>query len=111
MARNRSDNRDSKDFFEESPIDPLAAATGVDRTTRHSSGERSAAGSKQKAGFYLSKRVLARFNRKFYELKMEGRAVGNKSALLEVALEYALNDIDQGSGSKILAVFDGRLKL
>ena len=103
MAKNRDD---SSDFFEESAIDPMAAATGSDRTAGRQKRDRSAAGQKQKAGFYLSKRILARFNRKFYELKMEGRAVGNKSALLEAALDYALDDIDRGTGSKILADFD-----
>lgn len=94
MAKNK---HDPHDFFEESSIDPIGAATGQVR----------AAHRKQKAGFYLSRQVLERFNRKFYELKMEGRAIGNKSALLEAALDYALDDIDQGTDSQILAVFDG----
>lgn len=105
MAKYRTDKRGAHDFFEESSIDPITAATGSDRTTRQQN-DPSAAIQKQKAGFYLSKRVLARFNRKFYELKMEGRAIGNKSALLEAALDYALDDIDRGTGSQILAAID-----
>lgn len=107
MAKNRLDRSDSSDFFEESAIDPMAAATGSDRPLLQPKSDPSAADRKQKAGFYLSRRILARFNRRFYELKVEGRSIGNKSALLEAALDYALDDIDQGSGSKILAVFDG----
>jgi hypothetical protein len=103
MARNKSD---ADDFFEESSIDPMAAATGSNRPSRSHPGDAAAAGQKQKAGFYLSRRVLSRFNRKFYELKMEGKSIANKSALLEAALDYALDDIDRAAGSKILAVFD-----
>ena len=104
------DKSDSRDFFERSTIDPMAVATGPARSTRRHSGDPSAVGRKQKAGFYLSRRVLERFNRKFYELKMEGKAIGNKSALLEAALDFALDDIDQGTGSRILAAFDGTLQ-
>ncbi|KPJ76708.1 MAG: hypothetical protein AMJ54_10570 [Deltaproteobacteria bacterium SG8_13] len=111
MARNKGDRRDSHDFFEESAIAPMAAATGPDQPPHRQKGDPPATGPKQKAGFYLSKRVLARFNRKFYELKMEGKAIGNKSALLEAALDFALDDIDRGSGSKILAVFTGPPKM
>ena len=107
MANNRIGGSDSSDFFEESAIDPMAAATGSNRTNHEQKSDPSAADRKQKVGFYLSKRVLARFNRKFYELKMEGRAIGNKSALLEAALDYALDDIDRENSSKILALFDG----
>ena len=98
--------RDSHDFFEESPIDPMAAATASDPNRRHLPGDASAAGQKQKAGFYLSRRILGRFNRKFHELKMEGRAIANKSALLEAALDFALDDIDRAADSKILTIFD-----
>lgn len=108
MAKKR---RDSDDFFEESTIDPMAAATGSDPNPRHPSGDASGAGRKQKAGFYLSRRVLGRFNRKFHELKMEGKAVANKSALLEAALDFALDDIDRAADSKILTVFDGSPKI
>ena len=110
MANNKFDGRDSQDFFEQSPIDPLTAVTGSDGPSGLRPNTTPVAGQKQKAGFYLSKRVLSRFNRKFYELKMEGRAIGNKSALLEAVLEYALDDIDRGSGSEILAVYDNPLK-
>ena len=110
MANNRFDGHGSNDFFEESPLDPMTAVTGPESGTGQRPDSQSSAGPKQKAGFYLSKQVLSRFNRKFYELKMEGKAVGNKSALLEAALEYALDDIDRGAGSEILAVFDNPLK-
>ena len=96
----------SPDFFEENTIDPMAAATGSMRPGRSHPNDPAAGGAKQKAGFYLSRRVLERFNRKFYELKMRGSPVGNKSTLLEAAIDYALDDIDQETGSKILARFD-----
>ncbi|HEX5680431.1 MAG TPA: hypothetical protein VFX82_06320 [Desulfobacterales bacterium] len=57
---------------------------------------------KRKAGFYLPDELLERFNTRFYELKLAGAAVGNKSALLEAALGYALDDLDRGAESRIL---------
>ncbi len=57
---------------------------------------------KRKAGFYLSDELLGRFNTRFYELKLAGVAVQNKSALLEAALAYALDDLDRGPESRIL---------
>ena len=62
-----------------------------------------AAHTKRKAGFYLSQELLDRFNTKFYELKLAGVAIENKSGLLEIALEYALDDLDKGEGSKLMA--------
>jgi hypothetical protein len=64
-----------------------------------------AADEKQKAGFYLSKTTLTRFNRTFYALKLEGVSVLNKSALLEAALAFALDDIEKGGGSEVLKRF------
>ena len=46
-------------------------------------------------------RILERFNRNFYELKLQGRSVENKSALLEAVIDFALDDIDQGADSRI----------
>ena len=57
---------------------------------------------KKKAGFYLSVTVLDRFERKFYELKLAGVPVGNKSALLEAALNFALDDLDRNPKSRVL---------
>ena len=57
---------------------------------------------KRKAGFYLPDELLERFNTRFYELKLAGAAVGNKSALLEAALGYALDDLDRGAESRIM---------
>ena len=86
------------DFFEENPLDPVRAATGRAQNPR-SAKERGV--EKQKAGFYLTKELLERFNRKFYELKLEGVSIENKSALVELALKFSLDDIDKGSQSKI----------
>lgn len=86
------DNPGPADFFEDSRIDPIQTATGG----------KSAAVAKKKAGFYLSLALLERFNRKFFELKLAGCPIENKSALLEAALHYALNDLDQGENSRVL---------
>jgi hypothetical protein len=60
------------------------------------------AAAKKKAGFYLSTDILNRFTLKFHELKLAGVAVDNKSTLLELALGYALDDLDKGSQSRVL---------
>jgi hypothetical protein len=70
-------------------------------------GRRPGAGSepKRKAGFYLSDELLGRFNTRFYELKLAGASVVNKSALLEAALAFALEDLERGANSTILKRF------
>jgi hypothetical protein len=90
------------DFFEENVLDPVSAATGKASDSRGGDQRKSAAAPKRKAGFYLSKNVLDRFNRKYYELKLAGVGVDNKSTLLEIALSYALDDIDKGRKSEVL---------
>lgn len=84
----------SPDFFEDHWIDPVATATGI----RPKEGPVR----KKKAGFYISEALLERFNRKFHELKLAGMAIENKSALLELALTYALDDIDKDEQSSLL---------
>jgi len=86
------DNPGPADFFEDTHLDPIQAATGG----------KSTAVAKKKAGFYLSLDLLERFNRKFFELKLAGCPIENKSALVEAALLYALNDLDRGENSRIL---------
>jgi len=86
------DNPDPADFFEDSRLDPIQTATGGKPATV----------AKKKAGFYLSLDLLERFNRKFFELKLAGCPIENKSALVEAALQYALNDLDQDENSRIL---------
>ena len=95
------------DLFADHPSDPVDAATGRGGTPglRRSIGRRAAGSTpevKRKAGFYLSDELLGRFNTRFYELKLAGAAVENKSALLEAALAYALDDLDRGADSRIL---------
>jgi hypothetical protein len=95
------------DLFDDHLPDPVEAATG---RRQPSEGLRppgrktpdAAPEAKRKAGFYLSDEILARFNTRFYELKLAGAAVGNKSALLEAALGYALDDLDRGVDSRIM---------
>jgi hypothetical protein len=86
------------DLFEDHAPDPVAAAPG---------GRRPGAGSepKRKAGFYLSDELLGRFNTRYYELKLAGASVVNKSALLEAALAFALEDLERGANSTILKRF------
>ena len=104
--------KDTPDLFAETALDPVESATGY-RTPPSAppSPETPAAASvakpdnpahKKKAGFYLSVDVLQRFNLKFHELKLAGVAVDNKSTLLELALSFALDDMDKGSSSRVL---------
>jgi hypothetical protein len=50
--------------------------------------------------------IIERFNRKFYELKLAGIAIDNKSTLLELALAFALDDLDKGAKSRVLRRLD-----
>jgi len=93
-----SKKKNFPDFFEESSLDPVNVATGRRRGAR---GGR-AGTEKKKAGFYLSVELLDRFNRKFHELKLAGAPVENKSALVEMALSFAMDDLDQGEKSRLL---------
>jgi hypothetical protein len=95
------------DLFADRQPDPVDAATGRrgSPALRRPLGRRADRGApelKRKAGFYLSDELLGRFNTRFYELKLAGVAVENKSALLEAALAYALDDLDRGADSRIL---------
>lgn len=83
----------SPDFFEDHGPDPVATATGVDTPVKRTS--------KKKAGFYLSESLLNRFNRKFHQMKLDGVPIENKSALLEVALSFALDDLDKGDRGRL----------
>ncbi len=89
-----SDPKTPPDFFEPSPLDPIRSATGGRRTAT--------AVAKKKAGFYLSLDVLDRFERKFYELKLAGIPVSNKSSLLEAALNFALDELDRDPHGRVL---------
>lgn len=93
------------DFFEESHFDAVKAATGSRLKDRQGRTVKSTGTEKRKAGFYLSTHLLDRFNRKFYELKLEGASIENKSALIEVALTFALDDIDRGEESLVMQRF------
>jgi hypothetical protein len=90
-----SKRKASPDFFEDHSLDPVAAAT----QTRPVSGLKA----KKKAGFYLSEELLERFNRRFHQMKLDGHAIDNKSALIEYALGFALDDLDKGHQSRLLA--------
>ncbi len=96
------------ELFDEPLPDPVDAASGppgprpgVLRPPRPKASG-AAADLKRKAGFYLSDETLERFNMKFYELKLAGAAVDNKSALMEAALNFALDDLDRGRESRVL---------
>ena len=101
------------DLFAEQLPDPVDAATGGRRPPepRRPQGRRAAGAApeaKRKAGFYLSDDILGRFNNRFYELKLAGAPVENKSALLEAALAFALDDLGRGADSRILRSFLAR---
>ena len=94
-------NTDIPDLFPESEVDPVETATGYrNPSTPVRRGASTTA--KKKAGFYLSVDVLHRFTLKYHELKLAGVAVDNKSTLLELALSFALDDLDKGSSSRVL---------
>ena len=91
------------EFFNEESFDPVEVATG--QGGQGGVGPKTHVGpaaNKKKAGFYLSVELLDRFTRKFYELKLAGAAIENKSALLELALSFALDDLDRGSKSQMM---------
>jgi hypothetical protein len=89
------------DFFEENSLDPVLAAKGGSAAGKPEKGGGPAV-PKKKAGFYLSEALLARFDRQFHQLKIDGVPVENKSALLELALEYALADLAREEESELL---------
>ncbi len=95
-----SDNKTIPDFFDEDPMDPVSVATG--RTVPK------AAVLKRKVGFYFSETLLDRFTRKFHQLKLDGVPIENKSALAEMALHFALDDMDRGDASLLLKGFKKR---
>jgi len=107
--------KDMPDLFAEQGFDPVSVATGAagpaaaDRDTlRPAARGKTGPAAKKKAGFYLSRKILDRFELKFYELKLAGAPVDNKSALLELALGFALDDLDQGSKSQLLQRMQGK---
>jgi hypothetical protein len=87
------------DLFDDHAPDPVEVATGRRKTGAGPEPKR-------KAGFYLSDELLGRFNTRYYELKLQGAAVVNKSALLEAALRFALEDLERGANSTILKRFE-----
>ncbi|MDA8141981.1 MAG: hypothetical protein M0036_25315 [Desulfobacteraceae bacterium] len=99
-----SEQKRPPDFFEERGPDPVSAATGfgpADKTI-----------AKKKAGFYLSEELIQRFNRHFHQMKLAGVSIENKSALLEMMMAFALEDLDKGGQSliiKAMAVKEGQL--
>ena len=96
------------DFFSEDGIDPVESATGKrppfpeGNDTSTGKDAKTGMSAKKKAGFYLSKEIINRFNFKFHELKLAGIAIDNKSTLLELALAFALDDLDKGKKSRVL---------
>lgn len=82
------------DFFDDAPLDPVQTATGRPPAVPPPAA-------KKKAGFYLSEPLLERFNRTFHEMKLADAAVDNKSSLLEILLEFALDDLAQGERSRV----------
>ena len=96
------------DFFSDHGIDPVDAVTGKrksqarDKNISSAKDVKTGMSAKKKAGFYLSMEIIERFNRMFYELKLAGVAVDNKSTLLELALAFALDDMDKGPKSQVL---------
>jgi hypothetical protein len=110
--------KDTPDLFAEEGFDPVSVATGSAGTTpgENDVSQQPARGKtdtppKKKAGFYLSREILDRFALKFYELKLAGVPVDNKSALLELSLCFALDDLDKGQKSHVLQRIYARGKM
>lgn len=89
-----SDKKITPDFFDEDQLDPVFVATGRPASKNTTP--------KRKAGFYFSEALLNRFNRKFHQLKLDGVPIDSKSALAEMALDFALDDMDLESDSELL---------
>jgi hypothetical protein len=94
-------SKNTPDLFADNPVDPVESATGHEKPSPLPIRQVNNA-SKKKAGFYISVEVLERFTHKFHELKLAGVAIDNKSTLLELALSFALDDIDKGNQSQLL---------
>jgi len=90
-----SDDENVPDFFDERRVDPVSVATGRPIPKPEIP--------KKKVGFYVSEALLDRFNRKFHQLKLDGVPVENKSMLAEMAISFALDDIDRAAASRLLA--------
>ena len=88
------------DFFDETGMDPVSVATGGPVPAP--------AVPKKKAGFYFTETLLERFTRKFHQLKLDGVPIESKSALAEMALHFALDDLDQGDASQLLKRYHSR---
>jgi hypothetical protein len=88
-----SEKNSYPDFFEENDYDPVSTATGARGTKKNIP--------KKKAGFYLSIDIIERFDRHFHKLKLAGAPIENKSALLELSLEFVLQDLDKVDQSVI----------
>ena len=109
--------KDTPDFFAQTALDPVESATGYAKPSSQSPdtgplsdlspGKADNSASKKKAGFYLSVDILQRFTLKFHELKLAGVAIDNKSTLLELALSFALDDMDKGKASRVLQKLKG----
>ena len=107
-----SGKRKTPDLFKDAALDPVEIATGhPQRPPKAETSPSSAAAksslapkivAKKKAGFYLSVELLNRFTHKFYELKLAGVPIENKSNLLEAMLAFALDDIDRGDDSQVI---------
>jgi hypothetical protein len=89
-----SDRKKSPDFFEDNDPDPVLVVTRGTCPAKPVS--------KKKAGFYLSEDLLKRFNRHYHQMKLAGTPIENKSALLEMALLFALEDLEKGEESHLL---------
>ena len=99
-------SKDTPDLFADTPLDPVESATGYQGPSPPPQRSSSTA-AKKKAGFYLSVDVLQRFTLKFHELKLAGMPIDNKSTLLELALAFALDDMDKGIASQVLQKLQG----
>lgn len=118
MAKSK-DRLETPDFFGDDDLDPVLTATnaakGGQKKVRRTKEEQknirtekakpAAAVSKKKAGYYLGIELLSQLDRKFLELKLQGKSIENKSALMETIIKFGLLDIEKGEDSLILKNF------
>lgn len=93
-----SDRDDATDSFEENGLDPVSAAPRDPAATKPHL--------KKKAGFYLSEELLDRFNRHFHQMKLAGLPIENKSALLEIIMQFGIEDLDKTNHSRLMKALE-----
>ena len=110
-----SPRKKTPDFFD----DPVNMATGPELTEEKNQSDKEEKKKRtieepeksesKKVGYYISENVVGRIDKIFYELKLAGVTLKSKSALVEAALLFSLDDLEKGEKSRILKNLLSRL--